>query len=237
MVYLEVYLLTNFCADAFLLFLCAQWSGRRVKKSRIVLGAGTGTLGALISSCMGGWGYAGQTLLALCMLRISMGPARGRDFLGACAAFFLCALVALGAMSMKIPAAVSAAAACFGVFALSRRLKYPPGQRLRVVLVENGEKLYLEALMDTGNLARDLYTGLPVLVLPSRTKSFLGKSHGSIFIRTAAGTRLLPRFRPEKILVEGKEVEAVAVLSPEEGMNFALLPASLAQGLQERTVA
>ena len=138
---------------------------------------------------------------------------------------------------MKMPAAVSAAAACFGTLALSRRLKYPPGQRLRVVLVENGEKLHLEALTDTGNLARDLYTGLPVLVLPARAKSFLGKSQGSLFIRTAAGNRLLPRFRPEKILVEGKEVEAVAVLSPEEGMHFALLPASLAQGLQERTVA
>ena len=120
-------------------------------------------------------------------------------------------------------------------------------QCVTVEITHAAHRLELTALIDSGNLLRDPLTRLPVIVMSRRAASRLiplpapGElSPGMRFIsvRTAAGSALMPIFRPTGVrllLPDGwQDVHAVIGLSPDGYSGFqALVPSgviSTAQG-------
>ncbi|MBR6570785.1 MAG: sigma-E processing peptidase SpoIIGA [Clostridia bacterium] len=105
--------------------------------------------------------------------------------------------------------------------------------------------IILPAMLDSGNLLRDPITGLPVLVIPARAARTLYPHMGDpsrltelplgfrlLNVRTAAGTALLPMFRPDecRIYLNGSACRAdslVAVAGREYGGVQALVPMSV----------
>jgi hypothetical protein len=114
----------------------------------------------------------------------------------------------------------------------------------QVELRVDEERVLLPAMLDSGNLLRDPVTGRPVLVIPVRAARALFPDLGDpsrltelplgfrlLNVRTAAGSSLLPMFRPDecKIYVNGSACRAdllVAVTGQEHGGVQALVPMS-----------
>lgn len=112
----------------------------------------------------------------------------------------------------------------------------------QVELRVDGNAVILPAMLDSGNLLRDPVTGLPVLVVPRKAARLLfpGVRDPSdlaslplgfrlLNVRTAAGSALLPLFRPDecRLYLNGHPSEArllVAVAGPEYGGAQALVP-------------
>ena len=112
----------------------------------------------------------------------------------------------------------------------------------QVELTVGEHSVLLPAMVDTGNLLRDPITGLPVLVVPFRAVRVLlpeiarWVQHQElpprmrlISVRTAAGSSLLPVFRPDscRLYLNGHSCDAdvvVAVTGQEYGGIQALVP-------------
>jgi len=112
--------------------------------------------------------------------------------------------------------------------------------------------IILPAMLDTGNLLRDPVTGLPVLVIPVRAARTLYPDMGDpsrltglplgfrlLNVRTAAGSSLLPVFRPDEcriylngsacradllVAVAGREYAGVQALVPVAALPAGALP-------------
>ena len=116
---------------------------------------------------------------------------------------------------------------------------------VRQVELEVEERaVILPAMLDSGNLMRDPITGLPVVVIPRRAAQTLFPDAEDLTelrtlplgfrllnVRTAAGSGLLPMFRPDRcrIYLNGRSCEAellVAVAGREYGGVQALVPMS-----------
>lgn len=107
-----------------------------------------------------------------------------------------------------------------------------------------GRRTSLTALVDSGNLLRDAFTGLPVIVISRRAASRLMTlpPEGSLLpgmrlmrVRTVSGVTLMTVLRPDSVRIhQGRrweEAHALIGLSPLGYEGFqALLPASLAAG-------
>lgn len=114
----------------------------------------------------------------------------------------------------------------------------------QVELKVEDRAVILPAMLDSGNLLRDPITGLPVLVIPARAACtlFPGMPDPSFLpglplgfrllnVRTAAGSALLPMFKPDecRIYLNGSACKAnllVAVAGREYGGVQALVPMS-----------
>ena len=112
----------------------------------------------------------------------------------------------------------------------------------QVELRVDGERVLLPAMLDSGNLMRDPITGLPVLVIPQRAANTLFPDRTNwdaltelplgfrlLSVRTAAGSGLLPMFRPDecRIYLNGRSCKAdllVAVAGREYSGVQALVP-------------
>ena len=112
----------------------------------------------------------------------------------------------------------------------------------QVELRVDGNAVILPAMLDSGNLLRDPVTGLPVLVVPRKAARLLFPGvydlgdlaslplgFRLLNVRTAAGSALLPLFRPDecRLYLNGHPSEArllVAVAGPEYGGAQALVP-------------
>ena len=106
--------------------------------------------------------------------------------------------------------------------------------------------ILLPAMLDTGNLLRDPITGLPVLVVPRRAAHALFPDIADLtdltslplgfrllHVRTAAGSTLLPMFKPDqcRIYVNGRALNTevlAAVAGREYSGQQALVPLSAA---------
>lgn len=111
----------------------------------------------------------------------------------------------------------------------------------RVEVRWRGRSVCLSALVDSGNLLRDGITGLPVVVcsqealsplLPRMFPGMLPEGFRYLSVRTAAGSALMPCFRPEslRLLERGgwAPVEALVGLTVDGYSGFqALVPAVL----------
>ena len=124
-------------------------------------------------------------------------------------------------------------------------LKLIPNVLMNVQQVElrvEEQSILLPAMLDSGNLLRDPVTGRPVLVIPARAARVLFPDLGDpsrltelplgfrlLNVRTAAGSSLLPMFRPDecRIYLNGSACKAdllVAVAGHEYGGVQALVP-------------
>lgn len=144
------------------------------------------------------------------------------------------------------PPASGVLAACLSM-AACLLMKLIPNVLMNVRQVElrvEDQSIILPAMLDSGNLLRDPVTGRPVLVIPARAARALFPDLGDpsrltelplgfrlLNVRTAAGSSLLPMFRPDecKIYLNGSACKAdllVAVTGQEYGGVQALVPMS-----------
>lgn len=148
-----------------------------------------------------------------------------------CTLMTLCAsFLTGGAMNACLSGGMAAASAGFFTLALSMAvyllLNLLPQALCDVRQVElrvEERSIILPAMLDSGNLLRDPITNLPVLVIPARAARTLFPDLGDpsslaelplgfrlLSVRTAAGSALLPMFRPDecRIYVNGRACKA-----------------------------
>lgn len=169
-----------------------------------------------------------------------------------CTLMTLCAsLLTGGAMTALMNAGVAAVPAggisiglSLGAYLLMTLLPSALCDVRQVELEVEERAVILPAMLDSGNLMRDPITGLPVLVIPRRAAQTLFPDAEDLTelaslplgfrllnVRTAAGSGLLPMFRPDRcrIYLNGRSCEAellVAVAGREYGGVQALVPMS-----------
>lgn len=220
------------------------------EKMPLLLSAGLSGLSALLPACLASLGP-----LALLALPGSVLICFRRHGISACIRCTLMTLCASflsgGAMTALISSGMSAHSAGLLSIGLSLSLyllmNLLPAALCNVRQVElrvQERCVILPAMLDSGNLLRDPLTNLPVLVVPQRAAGTLfphirdlncleGLPLGFrlLNVRTAAGSSLLPMFRPDecRIYLNGSACRAellVAVAGREYGGVQALVPMS-----------
>ncbi len=144
---------------------------------------------------------------------------------------------------LALPGLIALLAGCTALFTLPRFLQRcndaPPITSIEVRI--GPRRLTLTALIDSGNLLRDVITGLPVIVISRRAAARVLSlpPDGTLLpgmrlmsIRTVSGTGMMTILRPDGLrLLSGQswlEADALIGLSPDGYEGFqALLPASL----------
>ncbi len=175
---------------------------------------------------------------------------QGRAAVRRCAVTTLCASLLLGGAVSALMAhgvqpwpAVGWSLALEGAFYLLIRLLPCVMKEIRQVELKVGERsIMLPAMVDSGNLIRDPVTSLPVLVIPLRAAHALypeaavidplrplPKGFRLLHVRTAAGSGLLPMFRPDRcwLYLDGRRQETrllAAVAGREYRGTQALVP-------------
>ena len=148
---------------------------------------------------------------------------------------FLCAGMMRALSAFLLPPLLPLSAAFLLVFpALDRRL--PAASYASVSIGVSGQHVRLTALVDSGNLLRDPLTALPIIVCSRRALMPLDPAHRRLrllSVRTAAGSALMPVFRPDSIRLlcgnKWQNISALIGIAPEEYDGFqALVPSSLA---------
>ena len=131
-----------------------------------------------------------------------------------------------GVFSFNIPIAAIAAftAAAYFTVRLVRHFSDQKHRRICAVkILTNDSEITLRALCDTGNELRDIFSGKPVIVCQSEKiariipRNILDYFDGNISdsgirlvpCKTVASEALLPIFKAEKILIDGKSADAV----------------------------
>lgn len=143
-----------------------------------------------------------------------------------------------------LPAGALSMGLCLLVYLLMNLLPATLCDIRQVELKVEGRAVILPAMLDSGNLLSDPITGLPVLVIPQRAArtlfpdvrdmsclNTLPLGFRLLNVRTAAGSSLLPMFRPDecRIYLNGSACQAdllVAVAGQEYGGVQALVPMS-----------
>lgn len=184
--------------------------------------------------------------VGLCFFRHGMAACLRCLLMTLCASFLSGgAMTALmGGGMPPFPAGIFTAALCLSTYLLTTLL---PGALCNVRQVElrvGDRAVILPAMLDSGNLLSDPITGLPVLVIPLKAGISLFPEVGDfsclsalplgfrlLNVRTAAGSSLLPMFRPDecRIFLNGSACKAdllVAITGREYGGVQALVPLS-----------
>ncbi len=256
-VLLEGFLLLNACMNAALLCITLRWCGRPVQAGRIALAAALGAVYA-----------AGAYLPGMAFLRgIPAGALASAGMLYVAARWhslrhFLNALLRLLSATFLLGGAVYAISQALGGIALTWRLGASAVVALVVALwggtrrthdarvkvrIDLGEhSALLEGLIDTGNLLRDPFNGLPVLIAPyAAVQALLPKSCDPqrletlppgfrlVNVTSTGGNRTLMCFRPGALSVQHgdkwRPVYAMVAIAPQmlpEGA-VALVPTAL----------
>jgi hypothetical protein len=176
--------------------------------------------------------------------------AQGRAAVCWCTVTTLCASLLTGGAASALAArgvgpwaGVGWSLALEGFFYLLVQLLPCVMKEVRQVELRVGERsIMLPAMVDSGNLMRDPITALPVLVIPLRAAHALYPEAGVIdplhvlpqgfrllHVRTAAGSGLLPMFRPDRcwLYLDGQRQETrllAAVVGREYRGTQALVP-------------
>ena len=189
-------------------------------------------------------------------LRLCYGRRRPGDYLRAGLMVLSAMLLTGGGVQLLRRLGTSPGAAFFLTFGggcflwlLMRLGTLSPGDVRQIELHWQGRSLVLPAMADSGNLLRDVVTGLPVIVAPLRAScrlepdlvdwhraQTLPRGFRLLRVRTAAGSCLMPLFRPEGcwLYLNGRRIETramVAVAGPEYRGVQALIPSAAFQDL------
>lgn len=178
--------------------------------------------------------------------------AQGRAAVRRCTLTTLCASLMTGGAATALAARDVAPWACVGgslalegaFYLLVKLLPCVMKEVRQVELMVGDRRIMLPAMVDSGNLMRDPVTSLPVLVIPLRAAHALYPEAAAIdplralpagfrllHVRTAAGSGLLPMFRPDRcwLYLDGRRQEArllAAVAGQEYRGAQALVPLS-----------
>lgn len=219
-------------------------------RKRLALAAGLGGASALLPMLASGLSPLALLSLpgavGLCFFRHGMAACLRCLLMTLCASFLSGgAMTALLSGGMRpLPAGIFTVALCLSAYLLTTLL---PGTLCNVRQVElrvGDRAVILPAMLDSGNLLSDPITGLPVLVIPLKAGvslfpdvrdfsclSALPLGFRLLNVRTAAGSSLLPMFRPDecRIYLNGSACKAdllVAITGREYGGVQALVPLS-----------
>ena len=249
MIQAEAYLVWNAA-----ICLCALPLGGRLaglpppRKEPLLCSAGAGAALALAAAYQP-W-LSGAALLGLPLSVAACFHAHGAQACARCGITTLAATLLMGGAVAALTAhgmpAAPAALASLALGALCYLLvTLLPSALCEVRQVElkvNGHSVLLPAMMDSGNLLRDPVTGLPVLVVPCKAARLLFPDIADpcdlyslplgfrlLNVRTAAGSSLLPLFRPDecRLYINGRACQArllVAVAGRGYGGVQALVP-------------
>ncbi len=225
--YLEPFLLQNAIVDAGLLCLMARWRGERIRPVRLALGSLLGTLYALAATLTGGVLASLPVILivSLVMCRTAL-PGGGLTATAQGAgAVWTFSLLLGGAAALGLSVLLAGIATGFFGCSLLKRKRLPPQETVTLTVRQGEVSREITALVDSGCRALDVWSGLPVVLVPEGL--FTPEPGRVLSIRTAAGGRLLPCFAPDAVLIDGVPVKAVAALAPKESLPGALVPAAL----------
>lgn len=228
--YVETFVLQNACVDAGLLWLAAAWRGGRIKPLKILTGGLFGGLWALAAAIAGGLmrTIPMQVLISIVMVWLGIKPATGLEYLKSAGVLWLGALVLGGGTALGLSPFAAGIATGFGCMAMIRRKNAPPPPTVMLFIRHGEVTRRLEAVIDTGNRALDPMTGLPAVFVPQDL--FETPEGRALYIRTAAGERMLPCFMPDMLTVDGIEVRAVVACAPQSLLDHALVPWVLCVG-------
>lgn len=226
-IYVDVLLATNYLIDWMLLSLAGRLAGRRPRRGRQCLAAAVGALGALgiflpvsgplvsaglrlgvtVGMLLAAWPFAGVRALVrefCCLLLCGLLVGGALSWLGSLgpAQRLLCrnGIVYLHFSPMLLLLNVALA---YGLLTLAQRLLRfgsPPPQPLTVRLTVQGRTKTLGAMVDSGNLLREPFTGWPAVVCGAEALEGLLEPELLLLLRQNAPPQQLapwsPRFLP-----------------------------------------
>ena len=242
--YLELFLLDNLLMNLLIVRLAAALLSARPPLLRQLGAAFLSAASAALAAYLFPWlRRAAFRLPMLAVMALAIPVSSPRGFLTAAAATLFatfavggCALalaymtgggaldgVLAGGIGMRT-ALVSAAAASFLPRAARRILRRRQKNlgSARLVVVHGGIARRFNALVDTGNSLCEPVTGLPVAVV--RCRALERFADIPIRVSTAAGGATLMAFRPERISVDGREVDCMVALTRAGLSEEALIP-------------
>lgn len=235
-----------------LLCLCAFLMGGKM--------AGLGIfspLRLLIASGIGGLCSLGNILFPSVLwlmgiplgIRLCYGRRTFGEYLRVGLMFFAAMLLSGGGIYLMLSLNIGSAAAYMAILGgecflwLLLKLTTMNSENVRQIeLSWQGKSLLLPAMLDSGNLLKDVITGLPVIVAPLRAAcrlepdlvdwyriQELPEGFRLLKVRTAAGSCMMPLFRPSacRLYINGRKTETravVAVAGPDYTGVQALIP-------------
>lgn len=269
-IYLDVLLLSNLWVNYLLLWATAKWTHRRLATRRAVLSAMLGGgFSLLIFLPPQDWMICLLLRLgtAICLVLAAFGRLSLRELvlqtIWFCILSFLFCGVTYAVSTFLIPFGLqtqnsvlymdvsllvllfaSSAAALFASCAV-RKNDMPSACDWTLHLRIDGQEFSMDALADTGNGLRDVFSGKPVVVCSSRALSQWttryadstdAASHCKGFrmlsASTVTGTRLLPVFTPDAVFVTRKhrQKNLDAMIAITEEQTAAIVPACCLRG-------
>ena len=262
-VYADILFLVNFSMDVVTLYLTARLLHRSVKTARLCLSAAVGGGGATAATvllaqssfCENALLVAAGFVLSLVMCLIAFGGYAafvsllrdgvvlwgGGALLGGVMTFVLSLGEPVFANTGGATAFSAAFALCFGIAYVITRMFSSSRQKktVAVTLDAGGAHAEFTAICDSGNLAREPISSLPVVIV-SRTASEelwqMTAARNSVLklraipIRTVAGDRVYMGFIADRITVDGRECAAAVAMDGESasyGGYYGIVPSSL----------
>ncbi len=253
-IYADELVIINICFDLICLYMTALICRAAIKPLRLsaaaVLGAGYSIAALFIDRI-----WLSALLAAICEMLIcliSFGIKSAKDYFIKCLFFAVSCAVAGGIISavyslsgisytainapvLLISALAVAPAASVYLLAARRRSKI---DIVRVAIIKNGIKIETQMLVDSGNVATESVTGLPLIflahkLLPHELKSGTPITFYSVNITTATSAETALYFIPDAIIIyrgkKARKVNAVIVCGKHNDYcgTGGLLPASL----------
>ena len=230
MLHVEAYALQNALCCAVSLLLGGRLAGLNVPRLRRLLlwSLASGGLACLPLLCAGL--AAPVVMLGLPASAIGCYRDHGRSACLRAMVMTFCAALLLGGMATAAvcigarPALWLASASCALLCPLLRLLPTANVEVRQIELRRGEHVVLLPAMLDSGNLLRDPLTGSPVIVVgarairplaPELSPSHLPVGFRLLNVRTAAGSSLLPVFRPDvcRIYLNGQSVDTHALVA------------------------
>ncbi len=248
--YFELFLLDDLLLNLLIVRLAAAMLSVRPPRIRVIA---AGLASSLVSAAAAYlWPFLRSPLLRLpLLLLMTLGLPAGRikEFLRNALAVLLATFIAGGCAaaaaymtggSVKegfISGGLPLRAALWAAFFVSllpsavrrilrRRLKNESSAT--VVMLKGGMPRSFKAVVDTGNGLFEPVSGLPVAVV--RCPAYKRFAHIPIPAETAAGKTVLMGFKPERISVNGREVELIVAVTDRELGAEAIVPPDIITG-------
>lgn len=263
--YVDTFLLINFLFDFFILYIAGRLGGVRFSPIRLSLGALSASLYALASLLSGkALSSVPMRLLAAAFISFAaFGRKNFRGFFKQTALFLLCSAAMGGAaysaahlfgksdafgtaLKFDFPVLYS----LLGVFAVLLLCETVIGKLRKIYFSETfsikitveGKNYALTALYDSGNLAFDPLTALPLIISENVFTEVDIENARRIYLKTAAGEGFMPVIVPDKITIYQKNIStetknaAVAVMNghlSSDGSFNALIGGACLEGLEK----
>lgn len=256
-VYADILFLVNFSMDILTLYLACRLIGKPVSKFRLIISSALGSFFATVSSIMSHrsgiftaiFGIAVSVVMTYIALgKYSSGAVLMRDSAIVWGAGVLLGGIMTFILSLGEPVYLDygrdftpAFTVCTALSILLTRLftSRKTKKSVTVEITAAGERLSLTGLCDSGNMARDPFSSLPVIIVKKHSLGDLGTILGKedcplklrmIPIEGIGGHTLMRGFVPDEVYIDGVRYAAVIASDAGDGSfagHDAVVPAAL----------